>query len=132
MHNLNLAFVVVELLCNQLTFVPSQFPVIVLYGVLYVLWAWRNLFVHGTVAYPFVDPTHPKTNVMHLSLISALAIFFGLGCAIAASANLLPFGPRLLLAGTGSIALMRTPWIRGWPEVTAPAKAGATTAKGSK
>jgi len=117
MHNANLAFMATELVLSRLTLQITHFPVVVLWGLYYVLIAWGLLRFTGVILYPFLDPTIPRAVVCHVALIVALLVFFLIGSAVAATAALMPLGLRVALVSLASVAIMRTRWIRGVPEL---------------
>lgn len=119
MHNLNLIFVVSEMLFASLPVVASHFVFPALFGIQYVLISWWWLQRTGVAYYPFLDPTLPPAKAVgiHAVLFLVLALFFGLRVGVATAAALIPLSVRVpaLYAAAASICWTRR-GIRGWPK----------------
>ena len=96
MHNLNLIFVVSEMLFASLPVVASHFVFPALFGIQYVLISWWWLQRTGVAYYPFLDPTLPPAKAVgiHAVLFLVLALFFGLRVGVATAAALIPLSVR--------------------------------------
>lgn len=113
LHCLNLYFMLTELLVGRVPLLLTDFPYIVIFGLLYVAfgWAWCR-YTGGVVYYPFLDPTLPPQHSIpiHLVLLIVLAAFHAAGCALQAadSVEWLPLPCRVLGAYAGGWLLVWT------------------------
>lgn len=125
MHNANVLFMAIELLFNALPFEPFHFPFAALWGLFYVLFSWGWLRTAGVCWYDFLDPTLPNACIIHTVLVVVLAVFFGLGAALAKGAAALDaFSPlaRFALVLVGVASVSRTGWLHGVPQPAAGVK----------
>jgi hypothetical protein len=81
-HNANVAVVVVEGLLNKIHFVPAHFLFVVLFGTAYVVFSWWWFEFKGVFYYFFLDYENKRAVLLHLGLISCVAIFFFVGLGI--------------------------------------------------
>lgn len=111
MHNLNLIFMAVELLINSFPSVnPWHAPFAVLYGVVYVVFAWIWELSGGVFYYFFLNYAHKRAIVFHIGLVSALYMFFFLGWLLKAELNLYPAAAPVAIVFGLSQALMFRPY----------------------
>lgn len=97
-HNANVVVVVMEGLLNSIHFVPAHFLFVVLFGTAYVVFSWWWYEVKGVFYYFFLDYEHKRAVLLHLGLITCVAIFFFVGLGI----NTLKEGGGLL----GKVAII--------------------------
>jgi hypothetical protein len=96
MHNGNVVLMATELLLGRHTIETRHVGLAVLWGALYVIFAWGWQHRTGIYYYPFLDHTlHPAKAVgCHLGLVAALSLFHGIGAAASAAlgaASSMPF-----------------------------------------
>ncbi|KAI8895145.1 hypothetical protein BC833DRAFT_623298 [Globomyces pollinis-pini] len=76
MHNLNVIFMVLELIWNQIKFDLSHLPFVILFGLVYVIAAWFIAYSQGYFFYFFLNFNQPKCILLHLALVLALSLFY--------------------------------------------------------
>eukprot|EP01041_Mallomonas_annulata_P001985 gene1985-3862_t len=78
-HNLNIVFILIESLTNQLHFNFWHFPFVLLFGCAYVLFSWIWYSTKGYLFYFFLDYDRKYAELWHLGLIFAVLLFFFVG-----------------------------------------------------
>lgn len=73
MHNANIIFMVAESCINKLPIDMSHLPFVVLYGVLYVIFAWVWFQFRGVFYYFFLDYARPYALFWYIGLIIAVS-----------------------------------------------------------
>ena len=81
-HNANVVFACLESLINTITFVPSHFVFVVLWGTMYVVFSWVWFQYKGVFYYFFLDYEQPRSVLLHLGLIAVVGLFFFVGLAL--------------------------------------------------
>jgi len=75
MHNLNVIFMTIETLLGRLTFFTMHFPFVIMFGILYVLFAWYWNSVKGVFYYFFLDYNRNWAILWHFGLL-IMVIFY--------------------------------------------------------
>ena len=81
MHNVNIAFMAMELVINKIPFIPWHFPVILIYGMAYIVFSWVWNHCHGYYFYFFLDYTRTGAVLWYIALMIIVGIFFFVGLA---------------------------------------------------
>lgn len=81
-HNCNVAFMVVEKLVNNIHIVNEDYPYILIFGLLYVIFSWYWFSVKKVFYYFFLDYDRPYSVFWYLGLLIVVSIFFQLGVFI--------------------------------------------------
>jgi len=117
MHNVNLLFMVTELVFNDLRFVWSHVTFAILFGMYYAVFSWGWLRFAGVVYYPFIDPSCPwrKSIFVHLALLGGIAGIFFVGVGAGELLSRIPFLFSVVLAYAASFCVMWTGF-NGIPE----------------
>ena len=78
MHNANVLLMFTELLLNRMKVDPMHLPMVLAWGVWYVIFAWWWHSRTGVFFYPFMDYSLPNWKILGLKLavMSAMAAFF--------------------------------------------------------
>jgi hypothetical protein len=99
MHNLNVFFMITELLLNKVPVHLHHLPFSVLWGCLYVLFAWIWQLKKGVYFYPFLDHTLPwkKAVSFYLGLVVVLAVFHVAGVVLSSLTHVIPLTYRIFL-----------------------------------
>ncbi|CEO97040.1 unnamed protein product (mitochondrion) [Plasmodiophora brassicae] len=87
MHNLNVLFMVVELVLNQVEFHIEHFHFALLFGVVYILFAWVVAQRTGYFFYFFLNPNYKHALLAHALLLLTVTTFFGLSVLVSHSFN---------------------------------------------
>ena len=74
MHNANIIFMVTEGCINKIPIYMSHVPFVVLYGIIYVLFAWIWFQYRGIFYYFFLDYGRPYALFWYIGLIIAVSI----------------------------------------------------------
>mmetsp|Transcript_41070 Transcript_41070/g.41954 ORF Transcript_41070/g.41954 Transcript_41070/m.41954 type:complete len:287 (+) Transcript_41070:43-903(+) len=81
-HNFNIIFILIETLLNNLKFNFWHFPYVMLYGCIYVVFAWRLYWRKGFFIYFFLEYNRDYAVFFHIGLMVVLTIFYIVGCYI--------------------------------------------------
>ena len=85
MHNANVVFMALELGVNKLSFSQSHHAYVLIFAMLYVVFAWLWYEIKGVFYYSFLDYARPGAAAWYLGLMAALLLFFACGLTAAAS-----------------------------------------------
>lgn len=122
MHNLNLIFMMTELLFNDLDMTLWHCPLPAFYGLAYIAFAWLWERYFGVFYYFFLVYSHPLAVAFHLGLVAALYVFFAFAVALK---SLVDWHPFVALAGIALFVPAVWMW-RPFPVHGALAPAAAT------
>ena len=75
MHNLNVVFMTCETLLGRTTFHVMHFPFVILFGIIYVLFAWYWNKVKGVFFYFFLDYNRNWAILWHLGLLIMVNVY---------------------------------------------------------
>ena len=78
MHNLNTVFLVLELVLGNLPINLQSIPLVIIFGISYVIFAAYNEKKTGIYFYSFLDPRSSKAAIIHIALLLGSLICFGL------------------------------------------------------
>lgn len=87
MHNFNVIFMAVELTLNKLDFAFYHFPYALLYGCIYIVFAWGWFQYKGIFYYFFLDYMRDGALLWHVGLILVLLACFSGGYQAALYVN---------------------------------------------
>jgi len=115
MHSLNIVFMVMELILNDMLCLPSHIPIGMLWGLYYVLfsWAWLRYGSYSVVYYFFLDPTLPfrQSATFLIVLLTIFVAFSGLAVAL----DSIALHVRAVLCLLGIVLITHTP-LHGIPK----------------
>ncbi|KAI8893760.1 hypothetical protein BC833DRAFT_607341 [Globomyces pollinis-pini] len=114
MHNLNMIFMVMELIWNQIQIDLTHLPFVILYGLTYVVFAWIYANIRGYFFYFFLNYNQPRAILMHSVLVFALSLFYVFAYLVTLGFNPEdnPLAFPLLIIGTLLICRFRVPNIK--------------------
>lgn len=107
MHNGNVALMLADAMLNNMQVRASHWPFCLLWGLAYVLFAWKWQGLKGLYYYPFLDHTLSSAKALgfHLALMAVLLCFHALGVAVTSLGGSVPLASRALVL-FGATALM--------------------------
>ncbi|KAJ3275856.1 hypothetical protein HDV01_006722 [Terramyces sp. JEL0728] len=110
-HNANVAFMVTELVLNNIKFKYSHFPYAGLFGITYIAFSWVLAQKIGVFFYNFLNYNFPKVLVAYTALLFALSVFFSIAFAISHYVDPThnPWTIPFIIAGVYSICCVRMP-----------------------
>lgn len=82
MHNANVVFMTVEMILNRIPLNYWHLPFILLYGMLYSIFAWYWHYLRGYFYYFFIDYGRPGAIYWYVGLMSGISAFFILSVII--------------------------------------------------
>ena len=121
MHNANTLLLVLDLLAGKLHVDVRDIAYCLLFGAAYIFWhQFVRYYLTRTLLYFFLNWQSPHALKILLSLLSAIALFFGVGFVISEHLRAAAWGPQLALLGVASIMRVRMPRASGTPSSGKP------------
>jgi hypothetical protein len=78
LHNANIWFMTFEFLTNRLSIIGAHWPCILIYGMLYVIFAWIWFAYRGFYYYFFLDYERPNALLWYIGLYAILSVVFAI------------------------------------------------------